>query len=354
MIFRRWTTPGELMDKWRCWPFQLAEAWLNGLPVYSSINGVRVDPGSSCLECTSGSINGGKACDDELCLHHWTYAGRCDEDYYRADIGTIGQRIASGAFTFDLDEVEDFEQAHGVRIWTQPERAAANTGTLTETPHAAGITGAMIEKRWQGYGLDLLAALRGGELTPVDKIVAAGETCGPRRTKEMDPCLYCEDGPVGCKCEHLEQDDFCTHWSHEGRMFRVRHAIFLRHEVIGYELSKGVNIPANVRDAGQDHQEAAKALLPAKSISLENSEKQEPPSNPQEELMLEELTRAALLLAGQAQAQGRALIRDELRQHLVESTSFRDHQITDRIFKRVWKSMPEDSKNKGGRPRKAE
>lgn len=242
MIFRRWTTPGELMDKWRCWPFQLAEAWLNGLPVYSSINGVRVDPGSSCLECTSGSINGGKACDDELCSHHWTYAGHCDEDYYRADIGTIGQRIASGAFTFDLDEVEAFEQAHGLRGWTQTDHAAANSGTLAKTPLATGITGAMIEKRWQGRDLDLLTALRSGALTPVDKIVAAGETCGPRRTKEMDPCLYCEDGPVGCECEHLEQDDFCTHWSHDGRMFRVRHAIFLRREVIEYELNKGVNI----------------------------------------------------------------------------------------------------------------
>ena len=125
---------------------------------------------------------------------------------------------------------------------------------------------------------------------------------------------------------------------------RLRESFFSLVEVEDYERMVGVNSPSR---------EAATDLLPAKSVSPENNEKQEHPSNPQEE-MLEELTRAALLLAGKAQAHGRAVTRAELRLHMVESTSFRDHQISERILKQVWASMPEDSKNKGGRPRKAE
>lgn len=106
---------------------------------------------------------------------------------------------------------------------------------MTQAHALQGITGGMIQKRWEGKGLDLLSALRSGDLVPVDKIVAQGEPCGPRRTREMDPCLYCEDGPVGCVCEHLDPGDFCTGWTSEGRLFRVREAIFLFNEVVEYE-----------------------------------------------------------------------------------------------------------------------
>lgn len=133
MVFRQWITPGELMKRWRCWPFQIGEAWRAGLPVYSSINGAKVEPGESCLECTLGNQNGGKGCDHELCAHVWTYEGFCpatgegEADYYRLDVGGIGDRLANGAFTFDLDEVEASEREHGL---TSQEEADASVPAL--------------------------------------------------------------------------------------------------------------------------------------------------------------------------------------------------------------------------------
>lgn len=253
MIHKRLITGSELLERWNMAPFELlAQVKAGDITPFFEFAGARRTPGNDpCLYCAPPIEHEGSRMPPP-CIKRPAESGAWPGGCHKGNTAAQARNLLSALFFFS--EVQSYEQAHGVRLWTQAGHEAANTETLTETPHAAGITGAMIAKRWQGHGLDLLTALRSGELAPVDKIVAAGETCGPRRTKEMDPCLYCEDGPVGCECEHLEQDDFCTHWSHEGRMFRVRHAIFLRHDVLEYELSKGVTI----KDESQNEQ-----LLPA-------------------------------------------------------------------------------------------
>jgi len=107
-----------------------------------------------------------------------------------------------------------------------------------ETP-ARGISGSAIIRRWSGSSLDIKAALRDESLTPVNKLPGDNPDSGPRRTKLMDPCLYCEDGPVGGKCEHLPADDYCPGRTPEDQLFRINNEIFLMDEVERYEVSMG-------------------------------------------------------------------------------------------------------------------
>ncbi len=127
MVFRQWITSEQLISRWRCWPFQLAQAWKEGLPVYSAYSGAKQLAGQSCLECAYGSDNGEAGCDDgkDLCLGYTdTIMGEFgpEEISTTIDIGAIGERFAKGALTFDLAEVEAFELAHGLRV-NQPEPA---------------------------------------------------------------------------------------------------------------------------------------------------------------------------------------------------------------------------------------
>jgi hypothetical protein len=107
-----------------------------------------------------------------------------------------------------------------------------------ETP-VRGISGSTIIRRWSGSSLDIKAALREESLIPVNKLPGDSADCGPRRTKLMDPCLYCEDGPVGGKCEHLPADDYCPGRTPEDQLFRINNEIFLMDEVESYEESMG-------------------------------------------------------------------------------------------------------------------
>lgn len=61
----------------------------------------------------------------------------------------------------------------------------------------------------------------------------------------------------------------------------------------------------------------------------------------------------ALIIAGQQIAKGRRMTKPQMRIALLES-GFRDADISDRLLIRIWKEMPPESKNQGGRPKKSE
>jgi len=110
-----------------------------------------------------------------------------------------------------------------------------------EQPSSTCISGSALIRRWDGSTLDIRMALREGAIVPVNKLPGKGTDCGPRRTKAMDPCLYCEDGPVGGKCDALPKDDHCPGRTPEEQLFRIRHEIFLLDEVERYEERMGFN-----------------------------------------------------------------------------------------------------------------
>lgn len=103
----------------------------------------------------------------------------------------------------------------------------------------SAISGKDLIKRWDGTALDIRKALREGALIPVNKLPGDSACSGPRRTKLMDPCLYCEESPAGSKCERLAEDDYCDGQTSEGQLFRINHEIFLKDEVKRYEEHMG-------------------------------------------------------------------------------------------------------------------
>lgn len=104
---------------------------------------------------------------------------------------------------------------------------------------AKGINGAAILRRWEGTALDIKKALREGALVPVNKLPGDSADSGPRRIKSIDPCLYCEDGPVGGECEYLSEGYSCLSRTPEEQLFRINNEIFLRDEVERYEEGMG-------------------------------------------------------------------------------------------------------------------
>ena len=68
-----------------------------------------------------------------------------------------------------------------------------------------------------------------------------------------DPCLYCEDGPVGGKCDLLPARPDCLSHTPEEQLFRINHEIFLRDEVERYEESMGFRRGNDVSPAETDH-----------------------------------------------------------------------------------------------------
>lgn len=86
----------------------------------------------------------------------------------------------------------------------------------------------------------------------------------------------------------------------------------------------------------------------------EQSMEEEPPAvdriRTEKQAFEAQVKEQALIFAGQQMAQGRRMTRRELRVALLKS-GFRDADISDRLLDRIWKGMPANSKNRGGRPR---
>lgn len=121
---KTWIYGWHLCDRWRYLPVQLAEVWRAGLPVHRVHDLAVQVPGQSCLECTCATAEGLPGCSDpDVCnLDYPQYGydsnGREVEYTFQIDDGQVGVRLFSYNYVFDLSEVQAFEQAHGLAIWT--------------------------------------------------------------------------------------------------------------------------------------------------------------------------------------------------------------------------------------------
>lgn len=338
-------TGRELIDRWKGSRMNLFRALRDGdlIPVDTiPLRGEEctkrptkhLDP---CLYCENPSF--GKICN----LHQNKHTCHRKNDSVRIDRVNMASFLMREVLEYEKKVLAAEAELDHPKVYSTPP-------TISDC-----ITGEALLVRWRAMPFRLIEAWKNGLGTFRSADGARqvhGRSClecwgcdgngFPSCSLNYGYCSRDECDGGGCICDRVAATggvDVATLGS------RLRESFFSLAEVEDYERMVGINSPCR---------EVTADLLPAHPVSLENNEKQEFPSTHPQTEMFEELTKAALLLAGQAQAQDRAVTRAELRQHLVESTSFRDHQISDRILRQVWNTMPDDSKNKGGRPRKTE
>jgi hypothetical protein len=196
----------------------------------------------------------------------------------------------------------------------------------------------LLRARWSNITGLLLRAIRARAVQPFDRI-----TLDPV-TDDKDPCLFCGHPGEGAEnCSHAvthlapgqdieamaagrvnELPAVCRRdCTPEALDQRVRGYAFLRSEVEAFEQAQGAG-PQSAKATASTDQFKAK--------------------------LEKRLTRQAQDFAKKA---GERITKHQLRVHLVESGT-RDTDLTDRLLRKIWEQLPEESKNLGGRPRKSE
>ncbi len=196
----------------------------------------------------------------------------------------------------------------------------------------------LLRARWSNITGLLLRAIRARTIQPFNKI-----TLDPV-TLDTDPCLFCGHPGEGAEsCPHAithlapGQDIEALAAGHmnllpavcrqgcapESLDRRVRGYAFLRSEVEAFEQAQGAGA------------QSTKANAPADQFKVKLEKR---------------LTRQAQDFAKKA---GERITKLQLRVHLVESGT-RDTDLSDRLLRKIWEQLPQESKNLGGRPRKSE
>ncbi len=150
---KRWITGAELLERWNYQPFELVAAMVSeelnpvdpktGRPGYE-----RWDCRGSCFYCDKASVDRFTICSESSEYPHPAdlpiapgattdppLIVRCSFERHGREIYRADLAIKS---TFAMAEVQAFEHAHGLRIWTQADHDAVNAN---EAGHDQQIDG---------------------------------------------------------------------------------------------------------------------------------------------------------------------------------------------------------------------
>ena len=246
MAVKRWITGEEILERWQAAPFELVEAILSG-----GLVAVNIKTGIKFSEDTIPSWGHGNTDRCFFCTKPIEWLTVCysvrqalHPDKYNnifcnalrpgltEDIRTEERIKKAMELHFLFSEVESYEKAH--ELGSVP-RVSVNTDRIKCVGANGWIKGEEILHRWDALPFEIFDPMERGELVPIR------ELDGVRRTKDVDPCLYCEGGiddGLGWdirSCQRLEKWDSCGEWQPEKRVQRVLAATFLFDEVLSYE-----------------------------------------------------------------------------------------------------------------------